>query len=1369
MTDQDGGGPDVIVTDIGDYVDKNCCERNLKLRLMIRKDRGVIGRMFPYYGTIRSPLDPVLATSGHAREAETEGGLSQRMRCLNPSDGGEDEMQWSSLLSFLRSVGEGEECFAREVEIDRTIGGFRVSGRMDFVILTWRDGRPVLRIVECKASRKDKTYHRIQLAAYRLMVGEELSEVPPVIAGKVREDMILEAAVVRIDPDSRRVQDALAQPTLELREEMDDIRRLLAPGGPVGSIDATPLDGLSYRLEEKCDSCVHDTICMPDSERRARLELLGLDPVTVRALREHGVPDLMALSDLDLASPEAAAIRNTPAFAADLDDLIKRAKARRSALPDRQEGDYSVMSLDHHGVSLLPLHENDAGFRTVRVYLTVEHDHVEDRLVGLCAHVTDSGDEIVTTREEDGTPVPFPTERAEDGTERPIQAAYVIRMMEREWSGDAEQDVRAEGEMVSSFFDGLGKAIAATAGGDEFRPVHFYVWSSREMTNLIESCSRAGGPLLRSLTELLGCREKCRGDLEQLIFTSIGDEISRSRALGQTSFSLPVATSMKWYGRTFHWHRIVDEDPVDLTYAFKRELFDNRAYLYLTDEGEWAPKGRRTPNANRRYMEVRSRFRSGVPVPYWRAMWGALPDNEEWKDNMLKRALQDYRRGGTVSLIRAFLMARCEALRWLEERLTSKNRKLEKPMVPVLELADMERYFADRYDLVRACQDFLRLDHHRDKSEWLADLARSPAARVAEGTCIPLRNVNFSKEGGRATFHADIDLDRFGISVRSFLLMCGLDGGMMRLSPYDGSVDRGPTAPQALYGGATVTVPAPDIAHGVLAGDVIPFFDKGRGSDYILGSSAPKEGVMPFALAGEPKSAFVRHKVDRWLEENRHAPSVSWFDPTAPAVPVRAPPAKEMLETYHRVLGDLRLRQNPLDDVQVQACLEGLCSTVQLMLGPPGTGKTNTASAAIMLRLAARPGHKLFLLSATTHTAVDELFGRLREAVPEFRKVADAAGIANDPVRVLNIRREPTGDDEITSDNVSGIKECLKDGNVVVCGTVNDLLKLGGNFDRYRWPRESDRADGLVVDEASMMVFPEFLALSTLVARDGEIMLAGDHMQLSPITAHDWDGETREQVVRMSPHESAYNAMRRLAEACPEGAIRQSALSITYRLTPELTHLISSVYLREGVKLVSSKGTATKRGTLKALGDIWREPGVYLAVHGETSSRKSNPFEADLIRDIIMSRGVGEADVPPGTISVITPHRAQRGLLRETLSDLEYHIKLIDTVERLQGGECETIIVSGTQSDASAISGNAEFILDLNRTNVIFSRAQARLVVVCSKNLLDSMPADFDDYSSSMLWKHLRTVCDRTMLRLDGYRHAVEVRVPGRFWSGDGE
>jgi len=1366
MSELDGNGPDINVTDIGDYVDKNCCERDLKLRLISRKDPDALNRMFPYRQTIRGTLDPVLSMSGRNREAEVEAALSQRMRCLNPSiEGEENNMRWSGLLSALRTLEQGEECFAREVEIDRRIGKYLITGRMDFVILTWKEQRPVLRIVECKASRKEKTYHRIQLAAYRLMVEEELRETPPVIAGRVHDDVEVEAVVVRIDEGSRRAQDAIDMPSLELREEMDDVRRLLAPGGPVDVIDATPLDELSYRLDEKCDSCFHDTICMPESERQARLELLGLDPVTVRALRKGGVGDLLALADLDLSSPQASALRNTPGFGADLDDLVRRAKARRSTLPGRHENDFQVMSLVHHGISLLPAHRNEAGFQTIRVYLSVEYDNVEDRVVGLCAHITDSKDMIFTVWNDDA-PDAVPQEGAEEGVAGPLQGAYVIRMMESGWSGVVEDDDRTEGEMVSSFFEGLGRAISAIAGKDEFRPIHFYVWSSREMTALVESCSRAGGPLLRSLTELLGCREKCRGDLEQLIFTSISDEISRSRALGHTSFSLPLAASVRWYGKSFHWHRIVGEEPVDLAYAFKRDLFDNRAYLYLTEDGRWAPEGRRSPGAQRRYMEVRTRFRSSIPIPYWHAMWGTLPDKDEWKDPMLRRALVDYRRGGRPELIRAFLMAKCEALRWLEERLDAKNSRVEKPMVPVKELGDLERYFTDRYDLVRACQDFLRLDHHRDKTEWLAELARSPAAMVAEGTCMPLRNVRFQREGRRTVFEAYMDIERYGMDLSSFLSSCGLDTGMMRITPYDGSIERGPSAYQALYGGVTASVTLMDMEKGIVQGDVIPYSDRGLGSDYILTSTPPKEGRMDFALAGESKSAYVRNKVDRWLEENRHAPSIEWFDPIAPAVPVREAPAAERLDSYRTVLSEMRLRRSPLDDVQIQACLEGLCSTVQLILGPPGTGKTNTASAAIMIRLATRPGNKLFLLSATTHTAVDELSGRLREAVPEFHRAAEMAGIDVGPVTVLNIRKEPSGCDEITYEDVAVIKERLLDGDVVVCGTVNDLLRLGENFERQRWPRVTARADGLVVDEASMMLFPEFLALSTLVAEDGEIMLAGDHMQLSPITAHDWGRETREQVMKLYPHESAYNAMRRLARACPEGAMKQSALSITYRLTPEITYLISSVYRKEGVELVSNKVHVRKQGTFTCLADVWRSPGVYLVVHGESSSRKSNPFEATLIRDIILARGASEADVPPGTISIITPHRAQRGLLKEGLSDLEYHIRLIDTVERLQGGECQTIIVSGTQSDAMAISSNAEFILDLNRTNVIFSRAQERLVVVCSKNLLDSMPSDFDDYSSSVLWKHLRAVCDRTMLHLDGYEHVVEVRVPGRFWDG---
>ena len=76
----------------------------------------------------------------------------------------------------------------------------------------------------------------------------------------------------------------------------------------------------------------------------------------------------------------------------------------------------------------------------------------------------------------------------------------------------------------------------------------------------------------------------------------------------------------------------------------------------------------------------------------------------------------------------------------------------------------------------------------------------------------------------------------------------------------------------------------------------------------------------------------------------------------------------------------------------------------------------------------------------------------------------------------------------------------------------------------------------------------------------------------------------------------------------------------------------------------------------------------------------------------------------------------------------------------------------------SAISDNAEFILDIHRTNVIFSRAKERLIVVCSENLLNSVPPDIDEYMSSWLWKHLRSVCDQDMVTIRGYDHRVRTR-----------
>ena len=74
-------------------------------------------------------------------------------------------------------------------------------------------------------------------------------------------------------------------------------------------------------------------------------------------------------------------------------------------------------------------------------------------------------------------------------------------------------------------------------------------------------------------------------------------------------------------------------------------------------------------------------------------------------------------------------------------------------------------------------------------------------------------------------------------------------------------------------------------------------------------------------------------------------------------------------------------------------------------------------------------------------------------------------------------------------------------------------------------------------------------------------------------------------------------------------------------------------------------------------------------------------------------------------------------------------------------GKGRTIIVSATASDHTSISKSAEFILNLNRSNVAFSRAMDRLIVICSETLLDHIPAELDQYESALLWKSLREIC----------------------------
>ncbi len=418
----------------------------------------------------------------------------------------------------------------------------------------------------------------------------------------------------------------------------------------------------------------------------------------------------------------------------------------------------------------------------------------------------------------------------------------------------------------------------------------------------------------------------------------------------------------------------------------------------------------------------------------------------------------------------------------------------------------------------------------------------------------------------------------------------------------------------------------------------------------------------------------------------------------------------------------------------------------------------------------------IVLITAHTHKAVDELLLRLYRLLLTLKNHATDSGLNPPKIKLSKVHSQK--DFDVTGGNVEDFKadSCFKkintmrsDSILIIGGTTGAILKMLEKLEKAKtFPKsypQGFQTKTLVVDEASMMVFPHFLALATLVKNDGEIMLAGDHRQLTPIITHDWENEDRPPVVSYQPYVSAYQAIQNLKEnsdtQIPDAAILCSALNFSFRLPPVIRELIARLYSKlDNIQLRGKE--KDKNIEEKEINGTWEKllqgnRGLYLVLHSERKSRRSNQLEVEIIKQIIDAGG----EIPDGNIGIVTPHRAQRTLLKTELADYyENAVDVIDTVEKFQGGERPNIIVSATASDPSAISKNVEFILNLNRSNVAFSRVQERLIVVCSKTLLDYIPAEFEHYEETMLWKSLRSQCSELIFTETVNEHKVEVFTP---------
>ncbi|MFC7043903.1 AAA domain-containing protein [Halonotius sp. GCM10025705] len=338
-----------------------------------------------------------------------------------------------------------------------------------------------------------------------------------------------------------------------------------------------------------------------------------------------------------------------------------------------------------------------------------------------------------------------------------------------------------------------------------------------------------------------------------------------------------------------------------------------------------------------------------------------------------------------------------------------------------------------------------------------------------------------------------------------------------------------------------------------------------------------------------------------------------------------------------------------------------------------------------------------------------------------------------------------------------------------------------------------DLWDLIVADEASMLTLPKLILAGTAMKRSGQLLLGGDHRQLPPVQKHEWEDTHRKSIVEAAPHLSALNYFRLLGgdldddhahtdsgegdsdtdEERSNDSVANSdtdvldaderdrlatnidpdnnpipliQLDTTFRFGPETADFIgNTVYDKDGIDYSATEHDdipELHRADTEPLQAVFADnPITVITYDSDRTFQQVNPIESTIC-NILLLKHSHEA-----TAGVVTPHNAQRSRLRSNIATIQQRVEnppvdldngtQVETVNRFQGGQNDMMIVSATASNPQFIRSESDFLLELNRANVAFSRHKYKLIVVMAESLLSHIPDDPDTYDQSLLWKTL--------------------------------
>ena len=493
-----------------------------------------------------------------------------------------------------------------------------------------------------------------------------------------------------------------------------------------------------------------------------------------------------------------------------------------------------------------------------------------------------------------------------------------------------------------------------------------------------------------------------------------------------------------------------------------------------------------------------------------------------------------------------------------------------------------------------------------------------------------------------------------------------------------------------------------------------------------------------------------------------------------------------------------------LNPSQWAAWERSLSYRLRLIWGPPGTGKSRTLRAIILgafLEAIAANRPLRVLITGFTYEAIDNVL------LPLYADISGAGPFASPQVQTYRLRSEthPRGANvppAIDLPKTNGgayqplLTSLLDNQSLILVGATPHQVHNLATVDRQ--PPVRPLFDLILIDEASQLDVATSALVLTTADADAALVVAGDPKQLPPIHQAEAPLDLENLV---GPIFTYFSERHHIAPEVLEENYRSNNTIVELAHLADYPPTLHAFSPNLEINLLHAPPTTQPAAWPAGLSwsphwDSFVTPARHALafVYNEGRSSQWNLFEADTTAALAVSlfgilsdqlanaRNPVTGNVIPVTntafndqefwstgIGIVTPHRAQQALVTTRLQQVfpTHNPALIrsavDTVERFQGQQRDIMIATFALGDPDAIGSEEEFLLSLNRFNVMASRTRAKLIVLISREVVDHLASDIAVLRDSALLKSfVETFCSQSQaITLPYLRAGATVNVPG--------